>query len=241
MEVLAVIPARFESVRFPGKALLDLKGKTMIERVYNQISKANSITSITVATDDERIYHHCINVNVPVVMTSTSHQSGTDRVAEVAGNSDADWVLNVQGDEPLLPSKYLDKLVNAIANEHADIATLAAPIQNLDLLKDPNTVKVVKRTNGQALYFSRSGIPYQRNLDTRETTYWQHMGVYAFSKQVLLEIACWPKSKLELQEGLEQLRWLEGGMEILVVEVPKASPGIDTPADVAEVLPLIDE
>ena len=240
MHVLAVIPARYQSIRFPGKPLIDIRGQSMIKRVYNQVAKAQSVDEVKVATDDHQIYRHCMNEKIPVLMTSSSHQSGTDRVAEVAAISHADIVVNVQGDEPFMAPSDIDKLVGGLQGSNYSIATLAAPLIDLNRVPHSDLVKVVKRTDGRALYFSRSVIPFDRD-ETSARSFWHHLGIYAFMRPTLLEVASWPKGALENREKLEQLRWLEGGLEIVVVEVESTTMGIDSPSDLHALLHWMDE
>ncbi len=212
----------------------------MIERVFRQVSSSSFIDEVMVATDDRKIFDHCTNAKIPVLMTSSEHRSGTDRVAEVATHSQANIIINVQGDEPFLPSAYLDTLIEKLSQSKHPIATLVAPGKSTGLFSDPNNVKVVRREDGRALYFSRAGIPYHRD-DHSEKRYWQHLGVYAFRAAALQEITNWPPGQLERCERLEQLRWLEGGMDILTVEVAETTIGVDTPEDLDELLVWMDQ
>jgi len=204
----------------------------MIERVYHQAKAADYIGQVIVATDDNRILAHCNNAGIPVIMTSGKHQSGTDRVAEVAQSLACDVIFNIQGDEPFIPSSHLDKLASVFDSEEVSIGTLFTEFENAKDVGDYNRVKVVFDCEGRALYFSRSAIPCARaKLD--EVRYYLHVGVYAFRKTVLLQLAKLPKGRLEQIEQLEQLRWLEYGHKIQMVEVNESTLGIDTPDDLA--------
>jgi 3-deoxy-manno-octulosonate cytidylyltransferase (CMP-KDO synthetase) len=234
-----IIPARYASTRFPGKPLVDIKGKSMIERVYIQASKA--LEHVYVATDDDRIEAEVKRFGGKVIMTSPDHQSGTDRVAEALDqiqrnkNIHVDVVLNIQGDEPFIQPLQLEKLMGCFADPHVDIATLAKAIHENEDVFNPNVVKVVTSNKGKALYFSRSPIPYVRNKPVEQWsnahTYYKHLGIYAYRTAVLREITRLPQSLLELSESLEQLRWLENGYTIMVKHTDFESIAIDTPDD----------
>mgnify|MGYP001176859191 FL=1 len=235
---LGIIPARFASTRFPGKPLVDILGKTMIRRVFEQASQAG-ISRVVVATDDERIFNHVKNFSGEVVMTSPDHLSGTDRCAEIANlprYADFEIIVNIQGDEPFIRPGQIDQVVEfLVQNETFSIATLARQISNQDELFNPNVVKVVFDNNQQALYFSRAAIPFLRNIPQetwlREGEFYKHIGLYAFRRQVLVEIAALPVGGLEKNESLEQLRWLENGYKIGIALTDFESFGIDTPDD----------
>ncbi len=242
---LGVIPARFASTRFPGKPLASLGGCTLLERVWRRAAAARCLARVIVATDDERIAAACRTFGAEAWLTG-EHPSGTDRVAEVAARLQGDFplVVNVQGDEPLLTPSALDRLVEALeARPEVPIATLAEPLEDPDELFDPHVVKVVTRQDGRALYFSRSPIPYYRAAgagDLRAALaarpgglagYLKHQGIYAYRTAALLALRELPPSRLERDEGLEQLRALEAGFPILVVTSDFRSVGVDTPAD----------
>ena len=231
MQFLGVIPARYKSTRFPGKPLAMIAGKSMIERVYQQAMKSKSLSEVLVATDDRAIYDHCINGNMGVVMTSGTHQSGTDRVAEVAKNSSADIVVNIQGDEPFIPPANIDLLCQQFADSDVEIGTLICPITNRHEFRQSHIVKVVQRKDGRALYFSRASIPFQQNVDFEMPLY-RHLGIYAFSRKVLLDLALLSRGQLERYESLEQLRWLEAGYDIMTSVVSEAPLGVDLPGDI---------
>ncbi len=236
MNVLAVIPARYASSRFPGKPLAIIAGKSMIQRVYEQVSRAEHVQRVVVATDDERIFQHVQAFGGSVEMTAEEHASGTDRCLEVAGrHHDFDLLLNVQGDEPFIDPAQIDELVTGFSNSAALIGTMVKAIEQPTSLDNPNVVKVVRATNGQALYFSRQAIPFQRDLSPEEWlknhTYFRHLGIYIFKKEALETIQKMLPSDLEYAERLEQLRWLEGGLSIQTVLTNYETIGIDTPED----------
>jgi 3-deoxy-manno-octulosonate cytidylyltransferase (CMP-KDO synthetase) len=237
MNAVAIIPARYASTRFPGKPLLRETGKYLIQHVYEQVSRARSLAEVIVATDDERIAEAVRSFHGRVVMTRSDHPSGTDRVAEVACGLDAEIIVNVQGDEPEIEPGNIDKLVSLLAGDTAvQIGTLACPFPSAADPTDPNAVKVVLDSRGRALYFSRSLIPYPRDTAGRPTVpaHWLlHLGIYAYRRAFLLELAKLPPTPLEQREKLEQLRTLENGHAIAVGIVEKAAIGIDTPEDYA--------
>jgi 3-deoxy-manno-octulosonate cytidylyltransferase (CMP-KDO synthetase) len=235
--ILAVIPARYASTRFPGKPLIDLGGKTMIQRVYEQVIAATCVNLAIVATDDIRIAETVQAFGGQVIMTRPDHPSGTDRCAEVALQyPEANIVLNIQGDEPFIFPQQIDLLANTLLQHpEADIATLIKKIELSETLFSPNTVKAVINTHGAALYFSRHPIPFYRGKEPAEWlqhhNYYKHLGLYGFRRSVLLELATLPTSPLESCESLEQLRWLENGRSIQTGITEQESMGIDTPAD----------
>lgn len=241
MRVLGIIPARFGSTRFPGKPLIDLKGKTMIQRVVEGVEKSEFLTDLIVATDDERIFTHLHAIGKPVVMTDSSHPSGTDRCAEVVSRSSEkyDVVINIQGDEPLVDARQLDQLLSAFRDPEVQIATIASRNITEEDLKNPNRIKVVVDKNNDALYFSRSSIPNgvnakQNQMD--EYPFMRHIGLYAYRSDILLQLSKLEPTALEKIESLEQLRWLYHGFRIRVVETEIETPNIDVPEDVAKVL-----
>lgn len=230
MKVVAIIPARYESSRFPGKPLVDLQGKSMIERVCEQVSQASSISEFIVATDDDRICRHCDNAKLPVVMTSVEHRSGTERVAEVAVGLDADIIINVQGDEPFLDPAHLDVLIRQFDRDKVQIATLRSRITDQSQIGNSNVVKVVCDQSNLALYFSRSAVPFSR--DGEEVAVYRHHGIYAYRRDILIDLVAFEATPLEEAEKLEQLRWMEHGFKIAVAEVNGSTIAIDTPEDV---------
>lgn len=239
MKFLGLIPARYASTRFPAKPLAMLGGMTVVERVYRQVSAV--MDDVAVATDDERIEAAVKAFGGNVVMTSTEHRSGTDRCYEALtklGENNFDVVLNIQGDEPFIQRSQLESVMACFDDSTTDIATLVKPFTPEDgwaALSNPNSPKVVVGTNMDALYFSRSVIPYLRGVETTEWlnnhTYYKHIGLYAYRSKVLAEITRLPQSSLELAESLEQLRWLENGYRIKVGITDVETIGIDTPED----------
>ncbi len=242
LRFVAIIPARYASTRFPGKPLVDIGGKTMIQRVYDQVSKV--LDDVYVATDDERIFDKVRSFGGKVIMTSDAHRSGTDRCYEAFTKLD-DWfdvVINVQGDEPFIQPEQIEALKNCFADEETQIATLVKKITERDgveVLFNPNSPKVVIDKQNNALYFSRSPIPYKRGSDEKnwiaEHDYYKHVGVYAYRSEVLSQIVQMPPSKLELAESLEQLRWLENGLKIKAGFTDVETVGIDTPEDLEKI------
>lgn len=238
MKCLAIIPARYASTRFPAKPLAMLGGKPIIERVYTQVRRA--VEDVVVATDDERIYDAVCNFGGRAVMTSTEHQSGTDRCCEAMTKvgGDYDVIINVQGDEPFIQPEQIESLVACFDDPATDIATLVKPFSESDgieALENPNSPKVVITRDMKAIYFSRSVIPYMRGVERQEWltkhTYYKHIGMYAFRSRTLGEITRLEQSSLELSEKLEQLRWLENGYRIGVGITDIETIGIDTPDD----------
>ena len=244
MKILAVIPSRYASTRFPGKPLVDIKGKTMIQRVYEQAKLCKSFTEVIVATDDQRILKHVKAFGGKVMMTNENHPSGTDRCAEVLSKLEEqyDAVVNVQGDEPFIQPEQLEQLISCFKNEHTQIATLVKKIDTTDDLLNINLPKVVFNKEMKALYFSRLPIPGQKSVDTEQWVenhpYYRHIGLYGYRADVLKEITKLPPSPLENIESLEQLRWLEAGYTITVSVTEFESIGIDTPADLDKIISL---
>ena len=240
-KAVVIIPARYNSSRFPGKPLATLKGKTLIQNVYDQVSSASRIDSVIVATDDARIFDSVKKFGGSVLMTSPDHSCGTDRIAEVARDLECDIVVNVQGDEPFIRPEMIDDTVQLLLeDEAASISTLAVRIDNEDEIVNPNVVKVVTDDRGYALYFSRSPIPYFREewkdlqsitLQQGKTVLFKHIGVYGYRKESLLNFTAMEKKWLEEMEKLEQLRALAAGMKIKVKETAFNTFGIDTIED----------
>jgi 3-deoxy-manno-octulosonate cytidylyltransferase (CMP-KDO synthetase) len=235
MTAAAVIPARFASSRLPGKPLLRETGKYLIQHVCEQVSKAKRLSSVIVATDDERIAEAVASFGGQARMTRPEHPSGTDRVAEVAASLDTEIILNIQGDEPEIEPAAIDQLVGLLEGPGAaPIATLACPFPADADPADPNTVKVVFDQRGRALYFSRAPIPYPRDTAGRISdpcAFRLHIGIYGYHRETLLQLAGLKPSPLEQVEKLEQLRFLENGFPIAVGLVDRAAVGIDTPDD----------
>ena len=238
MRSIAIIPARYASTRFPAKPLAILGGKLVVERVYEQVKKA--IDKVVVATDDERIYDAVVGFGGEAVMTSSEHRSGTDRCREAYEKVgyEADIVLNIQGDEPFIAPEQIKALLECFKNENIDIATLVKPFceaDGIEALENPNSPKVVINAAGEALYFSRSVIPYLRGVERNEWlkhhTFYKHIGIYAFRAKALNEVTALAQTPLEKSESLEQLRWLESGYKIKVGITDIETIGIDTPED----------
>lgn len=244
MRILGIIPARYGSSRFPGKPLIDLKGKSMIQRVYEGASKSLMLTDLVVATDDQRIVDEVQRFNGKVVMTSVDHQTGTDRCAEtvVRTGEEFDVVINIQGDEPLVDPRQLDALLQAFHHPEVQIATLATRTISEDDLMNPNRIKLVIDHAHKALYFSRSAIPNFANAKKpplEAYPYLRHIGLYAYRADVLAKISALNPTLLEQVESLEQLRWLYHGYTIHVVETTIETPNIDVPEDVEKVLQFL--
>lgn len=234
----AIIPARYASTRFPGKPLAEIGGLSMVSRVYRQVKKA--VEDVWVATDDQRIYDECQRVGAKVVMTSANHPSGTDRINEAIKliECKSDVIINVQGDEPFINPEQIKDLKSCFDDTSTHIATLVRKFDSskgFDALFDPNLVKVVFSNDMQAMYFSRSIIPYVRGAEWTEwlekSTFYSHVGIYAYRREVLAEVTALPRSAHEISESLEQLRWLDNGYKIKVAITEHPTIGIDTPAD----------
>jgi len=249
MNIIAIIPARFGSTRFPGKALADLAGKPMIQHVYERTCAATLVSRAIVATDDKRIAAAVQQMGGEAIMTSTAHETGTDRLAEVARNLDADLIVNVQGDEPLIEPTMIDQAIEPFLNEpDLRMGTLKSRIRNLHDFLSPNVVKVVTDRSGYALYFSRSPLPFFRDkwhdlkneaFETGRLLCFKHVGLYVYRRDFLLQFAAMPPTFLELSEKLEQLRALEHGEKIKVVETSFESLGVDTPEDLVKARELL--
>ncbi len=237
MHAVGVIPARFQSSRFPGKPLALIAGKTLVRRVFERARSARRLARLVVATDDERIVREVEAFGGEAMLTSPGHASGTDRLAEVARRLPSDIYVNVQGDEPMLDPLDIDALVAGLEGDPAvDMATLCEPLDDSRAAGDPNIVKVVCDREGRALYFSRSPIPHLRFPEAREGVAWRrHVGIYAYRDRFLGEFATWTPGILERLEGLEQLRALERGRTIRVLEARGRYLGVDTPEDVVAV------
>jgi 3-deoxy-manno-octulosonate cytidylyltransferase (CMP-KDO synthetase) len=238
MNTVAVIPARYASTRFPGKPLISIGGKTMIERVWERARQAKLVSKVIVATDDERIASAVRAFGGEVALTRADHRSGTERVAEVAAaHAEAEILVNVQGDMPLIDPAAIDAAIEALReDESVNMATLAVPISNAAEIMDPNVVKTVVDFDGNALYFSRAPIPWVRDRGGPvHARHLKHLGLYVFRREALLEFATFPQGDLERIEQLEQLRWLENGNRIRVAEVEHESVEVDTPEDVKKV------
>ncbi len=233
-QATAVIPVRYQSQRFPGKPLAIIQGKPLIQRVYERAQKAKHLKRIIIATDDKRIYQAAENFGAEVRMTSPSHHSGTDRVAEVAKEIKSPIIINIQGDEPLLKGDVIDSLVVALQDDTIPMATPAARMNDLSLLNEKNIVKVVSDANGFALYFSRSPLPFQTS-----DYFLQHIGIYGYQKDFLLAFSKMLPSRLEKAEKLEQLRALENGYKIKIIETQLHSLSVSSPKDIIEIENLL--
>lgn len=242
--ILGVIPARYASSRFPGKALVSIAGKTMLQHVWERASQSRYLASLVIATDDERIRDAARAFGARVVMTHPGHRSGTDRVAEVASTSDAEWIVNIQGDEPMLDPNAIDACILGVLDQEearlAPMGTLKTPIVRPEVLGDPNVVKVVTDLAGNAIYFSRAPIPHVRETG-EPAQYYKHIGLYIYQRDFLLAYPELPVGPLERAERLEQLRALENGFRIRVVETDTDSLGVDTPEDWRQVSELFEK
>ena len=241
--ILIVIPARYASTRFPGKPLALIAGVSLIERVYRLCRRVGNVAGVVVATDDRRIQRHVRDFGGEVMLTRRNHRSGTDRVAEVARRHACGIVINVQGDEPLLDPRVITRLGEALRRQpRLSMATLCHPIRTAAEFHDPNAVKVVLDSAGDALYFSRAPIPHIgkfRISDFGFRIFQRHIGIYAYRRDFLLRYVRWPQSRLEKIERLEQLRALEHGARIRVLKTARAAIGVDVPADVVRVEQLL--
>ncbi len=243
---IAVIPARYSATRLPGKPLVSLGGKPMIQRVWERASQAQRISRVIIATDDERIRQAAAGFGAEAVMTRSEHRSGTERVAEVAihvSGQPEDVFVNVQGDEPLVEPEAIDTLVESIESEEGvAVSTLMVPIAKPADIMDPNIVKVVLDFDGNALYFSRAPIPWVRDREAPvHVKHMKHLGLYAFKREALLDFPTLPVGDLERVEQLEQLRWMENGYKIRVAETVHDSVSVDVPSDVERVEKLLRE
>jgi 3-deoxy-manno-octulosonate cytidylyltransferase (CMP-KDO synthetase) len=243
--IVGIIPARYASTRYPGKPLIDIQGKSMIQRVYEQASKSKSLDKVVVATDDERIREHVAAFGGEVVMTAEDHPSGTDRCKEALAKIEGafQYVINIQGDEPFIDPSQIDTLAGVLVDGTTELATLIIPVKDHELLFDRGEVKVVLNSNMEALYFSRMVIPYikgvaEKDWHTRHK-YYRHVGMYAYRTDILEKVSKLSVSSLEQAESLEQLRWLEHGFKIKCALTDFESHCIDTPEDVEKVLRLM--
>ena len=241
MKVIAVIPARYASTRFPAKLMQDLGGKTVITRTYEAAVNTNLFDDVFVVTDSDLIFNEIVSQGGKAIMSLKEHESGSDRIAEAIANLDVDIVINIQGDEPFIDKDSLAKLIQVYKNDsksEVDLASLMRKITDIQDIENPNNVKVVVDQSGFALYFSRSVIPYPREINVG-VRYMQHIGIYAFRKQALLDFYNLPMKSLEASEKLEQLRYLEFGKRIKMVETNHVGIGIDTPEDLEKARRLL--
>ena len=241
MKILGIIPSRFESTRFPGKPLISINGKSMIQRVYEQSKNSKCLNDVVVATDDNRIFEHVTQFGGNVIMTSSSHESGTERCAEViqSFNETYDVVINIQGDEPFIDPNQINQICECFDDEKTDIATLIKKIETEEELFNRNRPKVEIDPTNFAILFSRNVIPILQNVKKEnllnEHTYFKHIGIYGYRTEVLKKISSLPSSPLEQKEKLEQLRWLENGFKIKVAETELEAIAIDTPEDLEKI------
>lgn len=244
MKITAVIPARYASIRFPGKALAEIGGKPMIQHVYERTARAKLVSRVIVATDDSRIADVVHRIGGEAIMTSTGHETGTDRLAEVAASLDSDIIVNVQGDEPLICPDMIDQAIQPFLDDNTlQMGTLKTRIKSLHDFLSPNVVKVVTDNQGNALYFSRSPLPFFRDKwkDLKDESFccgkllcYKHVGLYVYRRDFLLKFASMPPTFLEISEKLEQLRAIENGVKIRVAETEFESIGVDTPDDLVK-------
>lgn len=243
--ILGIIPARYQSSRFPGKPLIQILGKSMIQRVYEQAKKSSKLSEVIVATDDERIYEHVLLFGGKVVYTKENHPSGTDRCFEALKKhpNNYDYVINIQGDEPFIDPTQIDLLAN-VCDGNTELATLMIPVDSHEVLFDMGEVKIVLNKNNEALYFSRMVIPFIKGKPQAEWhlnhNYYRHVGMYAYRADILKQITALQPSALENAESLEQLRWLENGLKIKCVTTQFDSHCIDTPEDIEKVIRLMN-
>lgn len=241
MKTIGIIPARYDSSRFPGKPLIDIAGQSMIQRVYQQAKHASSLSEVIVATDDQRIYDHVKSFAGNVMMTSKDHQSGTDRCAEVVASLVGfDVAINIQGDEPFIDPQQIDLLVSCFDKGDTEIATLIRRVETEEELFNENKPKVVLNRKGEAIYFSRQAVPFLRGKNTNEwlanRPYYNHIGIYGYRTDILKELSALPLSDLETMEALEQLRWIDNGYKIQTAISSHSNDSIDTPEDLKYVL-----
>lgn len=246
LNVLGIIPARYASTRFPGKPLASVLGMTMIERVYSQARKATALSEVVVATDDQRILSHVESFGGKAIMTSPNHKTGTDRCHEVIlhePRSSFDVILNIQGDEPLIDPEQINLLASLFLDPQVEIGTLVRPLTDPEHLNSPNVVKVTLGTNNRALWFSRSAIPFVRNYPNPDWLshhqFYEHIGLYGFTRKALLQVAPLSQSTNEIAESLEQLRWLDHGFLIHAGISNQLSYSVDTPEDLAKVTAIL--
>lgn len=243
--IVGIIPSRYASSRFPGKPLIDLQGKTMIQRVYEQASASKHLDKVVVATDDQRIFDHVRSFGGDVVMTASDHPSGTDRCNEALHSLKVkyDYVINIQGDEPLIIPDQIDELAVLLKDGSIELATQMIPVKTKEELFDNKEVKIVLNTNNEALYFSRQVIPFIKDVEESKWhlhhQYYRHVGMYAYRSDVLNKITKLPVSSLEKAESLEQLRWLENGFKIKCVITKFESLCVDTPEDAEKVRSIL--
>lgn len=243
-KVIGVIPSRMTSTRLPGKPLAMIAGKPLVQRVVEQVVKAQKLSAVLVAADDQRILDAVDALGLPDVrgvLTNPDHPSGTDRIAEAVADVECDAVINIQGDEPLIEPALIDRLADVIVSGDWDMATAAAPLTDEADLNNPSVVKALFGRDGQALYFSRSPIPFNRDGVASDGMYWRHIGIYAYRRDYLLKLVAEPPCALENFEKLEQLRALYIGCRMNVLQVDDVGIGVDTPEDVLKVEAILKE
>jgi 3-deoxy-manno-octulosonate cytidylyltransferase (CMP-KDO synthetase) len=244
MKKVIVIPARLDSSRLPKKVLLDLKGKTVIQRVYEQCLRVKNIDGVYIATDSSEIEEVCRSFTNHIILTKSTHQSGTDRIGEAVAGIDCDVVVNVQGDEPFIDPNIIEELVNSFNDDQVSMASAMSKIENIKDLQDPNVVKVVVDTQNNAIYFSRAPIPFPRdhqeiihsNEELKNHNFFRHIGIYGYRKDFLAKYIEMDQTNLEKLEKLEQLRVIENGFKIKMIEAATSLIGIDTQEDYEEAL-----
>lgn len=243
--IVGIIPARYASTRFPGKPLINIMGKSMLQRVYEQAAKSTTLSKVVVATDDERIFDHVLSFGGEAVMTAADHPSGTDRCYDALQQLEGDfqYVINIQGDEPFIEPQQIDELATVLTDGTTELATQMIAVDSYEILFDKGEVKIVLNENNEALYFSRMVIPFIKGVDEKEWhtrhRYYRHVGMYAYRKDILAQITRLPVSSLEQAESLEQLRWVQNGFSVKCVTTKYESHCIDTPEDVEKVLKMI--
>lgn len=243
--IIGIIPSRYASTRFPGKALVNINGKSMVQMVFEQAKRSSLLCDVIVATDNKEIYKHVLSFGGKVLMTNEQHQSGTDRCNEVidqiAIDSNFDYVMNIQGDEPFIQPEQIDLLASSI-DKDIQIATLAIEIKNEEELFNPNCPKVLIDIHENAIYFSRTALPYLRGVEQNQWlkhhTFYRHIGIYVYHRNILNELTKLETSSLEQAESLEQLRWIQNGFKIKVQKTTLESYGIDTPEDLKRIINL---
>ena len=244
MKKVIIIPARLDSSRLPKKVLLDLKGKTVIQRVYEQCLKVKNIDGVYIATDSSEIEEVCRSFTNHIILTKSTHQSGTDRIGEAVAGIDCDIVVNVQGDEPFIDPNFIEELVHSFDDDQVSMASAMSKIENIKDLQDPNVVKVVVDTQNNAIYFSRAPIPFPRdhqeiiysNEELKKHNFFRHIGIYGYQKDFLAKYIKMEQTNLEKLEKLEQLRVIENGFKIKMIEAASSLIGIDTQEDYEEAL-----
>jgi 3-deoxy-manno-octulosonate cytidylyltransferase (CMP-KDO synthetase) len=245
MKIIGIIPARYASTRYPGKPLIEINGKSMLQRVYEQAKLASKLTEVIIATDDQRIVAHAQSFGATVVLTKEDHPSGTDRCFEALINygKSFDYVINIQGDEPFINPEQINELAD-VCDGHTELATQMITVDSHDILFDSGEVKIVMNTSNEALFFSRMVIPFIKGLPQTEWhkhhPYFRHVGMYVYRADVLKQLTQLRPSALEQAESLEQLRWLENGFKIKLVQTAFDSHCIDTPEDVEKVLKMMN-